>query len=168
MKYVNEQGEEFSIRIEDSKWTVRFAPAWKVYGTFHVTSDERAREVFWVLSRLKNCRGCRRHLSSSEELCEPCRALKLSREPPTEPIQQCSVCYQELFEVLDNKVHLKCKHPVCKVCCSRLCQPSGDITWDFVAGIMHLGNVKCPMCREVSVVETKTYRVLPSPFNLTV
>lgn len=168
MKYYNEHGEEFSIKIEDSKWTVRFGPVWKVFKVFHVSSDERAREVFWILSRLKNCVGCKRkmlHIDSDKNLCENCNALRLSLERPREPIQQCCVCYQELFEVLDNKVQLKCSHTICKGCCSRINQPTGDFTWDLLLGIMHLSTVKCPMCRDISTVTTNGFRLISTPFN---
>lgn len=171
MKYINENGEEFSITIEDTKWTVRFGPVWKVFKTFHVTTDEHAREVFWIISKLKNCKGCKRVLLSHDHVhavCEPCRALSLSREPPTQPIKQCCVCYQELFEVLDNKVRLKCGHHVCKQCCSKLVQATGDFTWDLVLGIMYLSQVKCPMCRDVSVVRSFDFMLVPGPYNATI
>lgn len=168
MKYINEHGTEFSICIDDSKWTVRFGPAWKTFRTFQVSSDEHAREVFWILSKLINCSDCKRKLLSDSTICETCKLHRLSREVPREPIRQCCVCYQELFKVLDNKVHLKCGHHVCKQCCSKLVQATGDFTWDLVLGIMYLSQVKCPMCRDVSVVRSFDFILMPGPYNATI
>lgn len=168
MKYINEQGEEFSIRIEDSKWTVRYAPVWKVYKVFNnVTTDEHAREIFWILSKLKNCKGCKRQLLTDGALCVSCKALSHSLEKPTLPIQQCCICYQELFDVLDNKVILKCNHHVCKTCCSKISIQNGDFTWDLFAGIMYLSMVKCPMCRDISVVRSADFVQVQMPYNNT-
>ena len=168
MKYKNENGQEFSIKMEDYKWTVRFGPVWKIYKVFNVMNDENVREVFWILSKLKNCSDCKRELLIDKDQCESCRALRLSKERPVEPIQQCCICYQELFDVLDNKVRLRCAHSICKTCCSKIGQQTGDFTWDMIAGILYLSLVKCPMCRDISIVTTNDFRLVTQPYNMSI
>lgn len=170
MKYTNEQGVQFSIKIEDCNWVVRYAPFWKTFRNFRVGSDEHGREVFWVLSKLKNCTMCRKkllHVDNCKDVCETCNAMRLSIEEPRQPIIQCCVCYQELFDVLDNKVRLTCGHSICKGCCSKIIQPTDDFTWDLILGILYMSAVKCPMCRHVSMVTTRNLSLVSLPYNST-
>jgi hypothetical protein len=161
MKYTSSSDQVYSIKINGDNWRIRYAPHWKVYRDFTCSNDEHIRQLFFHLDTLKNCPDCQRNLSTTSGLCTECNAIARSKESPRTR-GECPVCYENLLDILDNRVSLMCGHELCKTCTNKIAVETGDMAWDPIHGAAGLVKVKCTLCRKETHV-TPTYRAVYFP-----
>ncbi len=155
MRYLSPHNQQlFSIQMGDDgeEWTVRFAPYWRIFRRFRISSDDHVRQLFHLLNQYRACEDCQRVLVQGDRtVCEECRVMKLSNQAPTN-LSECPVCYEPIMDILQNRVSLVCGHDLCKKCSDKVCTKSENYMWDPVHGMSQVFTVKCPMCRQVTNV----------------
>ena len=147
MNYTNEHGVRFKVAEHPpNMYTVKYYPGtpWpRTYSSFHCPTDERRREMFFVLNNLRLCTTCNDEVlgyrvDSDRTVCKKC-ALRnvLTSGTPGEDIPDCPVCYQKMLAVDYSKVTLPCRHDLCRYCISRMTRNNSSV-------------LTCPLCRSQS------------------